>query len=168
MGNRESANALTLESSLVAQTLLQLEDGTTWTDTATNLLEKMNGLVGEATRNDKAWPRSGRAFGNILRRLASNLRESGVVVEFKERRQPETGNRLIEIRKGGKSIVTPVASVSERGDTTLPGVTQALSPPDSIVTPNCAQGDEGDKGDKEIHPQSSSPRHSHYLYEAEL
>jgi hypothetical protein len=176
LGNRESANVLTLDSSLVAQTLLQLEDGTSWENTANNLLAEMNGLVGEAARSDKDWPKDGRAFRNVLHRLAPNLRAVGVEVEFLKRRQPKTGGRLlrirkIEIRKDGIFVVTPVTlvtPVSEMGDNKPPGVTTALSPHESIVTPIRAQGDEGDRGDKEIHPQSNSPRHSHFLYEDEL
>jgi hypothetical protein len=149
---------------LVAQALLLgLEEGEEWEDTATNHLERLTGMVKEATRRDKSWPKSGRALGGALRRLAPNLKQAGVVVEFKEKRQPKTGARLISIRKGGEFCVTPVTlvtpvaeAVSEMGDANSPGVSQTSSPHSSIVTPNHVQGDEGDEGDDEIHTHSKN------------
>jgi hypothetical protein len=143
MGNRESANALTLESSSVAQALLKLEEGEEWEDTATNHLERLNGMVKEATQRDKSWPKSGRALGGALRRLAPNLKKAGVVVEFKEKRQPKTGARLISIRKGGEICLTPVTSVtpvSEKGDDRPPGVTMFASPLGAYRHPQSCSG----------------------------
>jgi hypothetical protein len=151
---------------------LKMESGEEWEDTATNLLEKLNPLATEAMQRQKSWPKDGKGLSNTLRRLAPNLRESGIQVEFS--REGHTRRRLITIRKGTESSVPVVPSVptvretGESGDAGSPGRTQTSSPDDSHRPPIYAQGDDRNDGDDGLHTQSKSPRHSQYLYSEEL
>lgn len=76
-----AANALVLESTPIAPAILSLaEDQKTWMGSASDLLKVLTDRVDEATTKQRAWPTSGRALSNILRRLGPNLRSAGVRV----------------------------------------------------------------------------------------
>ncbi len=100
--NQESANDLTLEASPVVGPLQELADLGEWKGTATQLLSSLEIHIGEQTRRLKSWPKDGRALSNALRRLAPNLRESGIAVEFKKERQ-----RTITIKRVDLSAIFP-------------------------------------------------------------
>jgi hypothetical protein len=55
-------------------------DGDYWQGNATELLKKLRGIVDEDTLKDKEWPKSARALGRQLARLAPALRQSGVPI----------------------------------------------------------------------------------------
>jgi hypothetical protein len=114
-------------------------------------------------------PKEGKRLSNVLRRLAPNLRESGIEVEFS--RESHTRRRLITIRKSGQCIVPTVPPCSEQaktGDDNSPVETQVSSPDHIYRPPIYAQGDDRNDGDDELHTQSNFPRHSQYLYSEEL
>jgi hypothetical protein len=103
--NRRAANELPLETPVV-DALRKLD--LPWTGTATNLLAELEPFADERTRRMKSWPSSGKSLANALRRLAPNLRPTGIDVEFGQR-EPGTGGRLITItRKRVQTIVTTV------------------------------------------------------------
>jgi hypothetical protein len=169
--NRKSGNELTLDSSVLAQVLLKMEVGEKWEDTASNLLEKLNALVNEAMQRQKSWPKDGKRLSNTLRRLAPNLRETGIDVEFY--RESHTRRRLITIRKSGECIVPAVPivpsvreTVGMGDDDSLLG-TQRSSSNDCIVPRNHFWGDDETDGDDEI-PINSNDRSGFYPHGGQL
>jgi hypothetical protein len=95
-GNRETANDLALEVSLVAAAVRRLADTGEWEGTATELLDKLNPDIEDHLKRQPAWPKNGRALTNALRRIAPNLRAVGVDITF----LPRTGRRRpISIRR---------------------------------------------------------------------
>ena len=105
--NQESANDLTLEASPIVGPIQELVDLGEWKGTATQLLSALETRVSEQTRKLKSWPKDGRALSNALRRLAPNLRESGVSVEFiKKDRIGKKVQRTITLRRAGDSAAT--------------------------------------------------------------
>jgi hypothetical protein len=97
--NRRRANELVLESPLAdAVRKINLP----WKGTATELLRMLSSAVDDGVRKQRGWPSSGRILSNALRRLAPNLRQAGVLVEFadpfgKPLRESGTGRRLIAL-----------------------------------------------------------------------
>lgn len=77
--NRESAHAQALESCPIVPYVLTLGD---WTGQAAELLVKLDSLATDADKRLKAWPRTPRALGGMLRRLAPDLRTAGLDVTF--------------------------------------------------------------------------------------
>jgi hypothetical protein len=53
-----------------------------WTGTATELLSRLEEIVGDRTIKGKNWPNSARALSGRLRRGATFLRKSGINVQF--------------------------------------------------------------------------------------
>ena len=98
--NREAANDLTLDASLVSQAVRNFTGNLTaaWTGTATDLLKALAEHVDEATTRQKGWPANGRSLSNALRRLAPNLRAAGVAITF-DQRKAGTGKRTLKIEQ---------------------------------------------------------------------
>ncbi len=97
--NRLEANELALEASPVAAALISfIEAAGSWTGTATELLEELSRRAG-AERLPEGWPKSPKALGGVLRRLAPNLRARGVGVRSGQdaKREGGTGRRLIQL-----------------------------------------------------------------------
>jgi hypothetical protein len=80
-GNREAANELTLEASLIAPAIRKVADAG-FTGTATELLRRLYDQAEETLRRQKGWPANPRALSGSLRRIAPNLRAVGINVEF--------------------------------------------------------------------------------------
>ncbi|MDP9366356.1 MAG: hypothetical protein M3Q10_19395, partial [Chloroflexota bacterium] len=117
-GNQADANDLTLEGSPVAQAVRDLVVGRTepWLGTATDLLKALEAVVDEQVKKQKAWPASARTLANALRRLAPNLRASGVDVAFEKRGRQRTRTIRIErLRDPASAPSVPSASASNRG-----------------------------------------------------
>ena len=106
-GNIQDINLLALESAPVAREIMilasELHEGGEWVGTATELLDKLSFDVGETVERRKGWPKSARALGSILSRLAPNFRAVGVNIT----RDRGSGERLICIRKGKQNYNTP-------------------------------------------------------------
>ena len=98
-GNRDSANELTLESSPVVPPLKDFLDEGDWCGTPTELLTILGNRVVETTTKGRAGPKTPRSLSNTLRRLAANLRASGLEVEFC-REKVGRKQRMVGIRKG--------------------------------------------------------------------
>jgi len=82
-GNREAANAIALEASPVAAAISHLmTDRKEWVGTATELLEALEAREEEKVRRLQPWPKSPRSLADHVRRLAPNLRVTGIGVEF--------------------------------------------------------------------------------------
>jgi hypothetical protein len=114
--NRDSANEIALDSSIVAKYIIELAEGSGFSDTSTELLEMLNGRAGyerldgqPGKRPPQYWPKSPRALSGELKRLAPNLRQAGIEVSFERTRK----SRIVTItRAHTKSSVTSVTSVT--------------------------------------------------------
>jgi hypothetical protein len=82
LDKRSHAHELTLDASPIAPFVRELaEEG--FLGTAGELLKAFQRHAGdEATARHSNWPKNGRALSGALRRIAPNLREVGVEVEF--------------------------------------------------------------------------------------
>lgn len=83
--NRSDANTLALEANPLVPVLvnvLQQKADFSWEGTATELLDALNSMVSDKTERLKAWPKNARAVSAIIRRLAPNLRQSGMFIHF--------------------------------------------------------------------------------------
>ena len=77
--NRETAHAQALESCPIVCYLLDLGD---WTGTPSELLTKIDSMASDSDKRLKNWPKTPRALGGMLRRVAPDLRTSGLDVTF--------------------------------------------------------------------------------------
>jgi hypothetical protein len=106
--NRRQASDLPLENSVVVA-LGKLE--LPWNGTATELLAALESLTDDRTRRSKSWPNSGWSLSNTLRRLAPNLRQTGVLVRF-ERDSNKKRSRLITISDAAGISASDVSGAS--------------------------------------------------------
>jgi DNA primase len=81
-GNRGEANDLALDASPVAGLLRELADAGGWKGTCSDLLARLSESAGEEATKRPAWPKTPRALGGQLRRLAPNLRRAGIALEM--------------------------------------------------------------------------------------
>jgi hypothetical protein len=83
-GNRDSANALAIESSSVGQPLLEFLDvNHGWDGSAGELLDALEQRVSEQVKRHNAWPKNGRSLAGQLKRLSPNLRQAGWEIEYR-------------------------------------------------------------------------------------
>lgn len=117
--SRESANEVAVEASVVAQALLGFMDGkTTWEGTASELLDALADVVGEKAQRRPDWPKGNNALSGKLRRVAPNLRETGLEITF-----AKSGRRVIRLEKTSPAGPTP-AALPEPSDRNVPPPTQ--------------------------------------------
>jgi hypothetical protein len=115
-GNRADAREVALEASplvpalraLVAEALFGR-----WEGTATDLLRRLNDQADERTQKAEGWPKNGQALGGALRRLAPDLRATGLDVEVGKKGPRTDGRkRLVVLRAlpppGTAAAVGPV------------------------------------------------------------
>jgi hypothetical protein len=76
-GNRETARETSLDNSLIAPLIRQRADEGGFTGRARQLLDWMEGQVGEQTRKRRDWPKQPNNLSGILRRLMPDLRAAG-------------------------------------------------------------------------------------------
>ena len=93
--NRAEAQNLALELSPLYEPLQALV-GLGFCGTTAELLARLNKLVSDDTRRSRHWPKAPNALGNALRRMASNLRQAGIELEFS--RRDHSGKRIVYIR----------------------------------------------------------------------
>ncbi len=154
-GNEESANELVLESSPVANVLLEMiSDTPCWEGTATELLAELDSKAGEKTLRLKSWPKTGQTLSGILKRLAPNFRAAGIDVTSGHTGRGKAKRRSITIRKTADSCVPSDPNVPNtekqeaRGDASTTtgdvGGTQQASVEDACSTASKPCGDAGD------------------------
>lgn len=89
--NQEEANDMTLGASPITGPLKSLIKQPTlnkkWEGNATDLLKALNDQASEQVRRLKSWPSTPRGLSNALRRLAPNLRVSGIALAFSRTNQ---------------------------------------------------------------------------------
>ncbi len=137
--NRQDADEVALEAFLIVPALRRLldEEGE-FVGTATELLERLNGLAEDQTRRQRGWPSRPNHLSGQLRRLAPNLRRSGVSVDLNRAHGGARQVRLCNTRREDR----PDSSSSS-----------SLSSPIRLET---GAGDDGDDQDDHLH-HSSSP-----------
>lgn len=94
--NREAANIAVVEGDPISEALrhvvaehgVKRPEGSTWTGTATELLEHINRAVADDVRRERGWPKDATRLSARLKRIAPALRRCGVEVTL-----PETGGR---------------------------------------------------------------------------
>lgn len=80
--NRASANDLVLDASPVGTAIVTLMHNRTvlWEGSASDLLVDLGGLVDDRVKGLPSWPKTPRGLAGILKRLAPNLRASGITL----------------------------------------------------------------------------------------
>ncbi|HEY5883051.1 MAG TPA: hypothetical protein VIT88_00105 [Pyrinomonadaceae bacterium] len=87
-GNRESVNDLALEAAILSAELISfVESENHWAGTTSELLVALNSRVAESMQRQPGWPKSPRAIGGKLTRIAPNLRLAGINVQRGEGRK---------------------------------------------------------------------------------
>ena len=117
--NRTAANELALEASPIATVLIAfVSEVGTWSGTAGELLKKLNERAGD-TAQAEGGVKSAQSLGGTLKRLAPNLRASGVEVKTGVR-MPGSGKRLVILEKTHKQAShlsqSPQAASSQAGN----------------------------------------------------
>ncbi|MCY3887042.1 MAG: hypothetical protein OXG19_04985 [Chloroflexi bacterium] len=97
-GNRDAAVDRAIDADPVAAAVRALmTKETTWTGTATELLDTLARAAGEYIAKSKVWPGNARALSGRLDRVAPFLREIGIGIDRSRRGQ--AGTRIIRITK---------------------------------------------------------------------
>jgi hypothetical protein len=160
----DEANASTLESSPIARPLwlLVADFEGTWSVTASDLHNRLNGKVTDQVKRRPDWPRTSRAVAAAVRRIAPALRAYGI--DHDEHR--ESGRRLHTFTRSPLKKTTLPASRSSPASSgePLPGIlgddeavsmTQRHLGGSAPVTregQNHAGNDDGDADDDDFHP----------------
>ena len=103
-GNRADANSLALDTPIVTTLIEFMTKRERWEGIASELLSELDRKAGyngsDGYRHaPKEWPRTARALGGLLRRLAPNLRQgAGLAIGF-ERDKGKSRKRLIQVEK---------------------------------------------------------------------
>lgn len=102
--NRNDANNLALEFSLIAPVIMSLvKEESEWVGIAKDIKDKLDEITDwTIQKNNQFYPKAPIKVANDLRRIAPNLREIGIDVTFdadNEKREAGTGKRLIRIKR---------------------------------------------------------------------
>jgi hypothetical protein len=94
-GNRRDANELALDASPLTGPLRELVgQHELWSGSATDLLARLAEFAGEKATKEKDWPKKPHVLSGRLRRLAPNLAQTGIGVEF-ERKPKQSRDRTV-------------------------------------------------------------------------
>lgn len=156
-GNRASAHELALDSSPVAnilRTWIDNEPTETWTGTATELLNALEGSLpvrdGKPIKSD-GWPKRSNKLSGQLARLAPNLRAVGIHVSCDREQSPIRVKRWTVTRKAVQTIVQnrPIVQkphsddagrvFSGRSPDDTPGFLDDTNPPDRPPATGCGR-----------------------------
>ena len=103
-----------------------------WSGTSTDLIHELEAKADEKTKRLKSWPATPRTLGAAVKRLAPNLREAGIGVEFNRTGRSRT---ITLTRKEAESCVISVTNDTATNKRGIGG--------DNSVTQN-ERGDAGD------------------------
>jgi len=112
--NRDEANSLSLDASVIGSLVLQLAEQGAWRGTATELWKKLGELAGEDGQRQAGWPKNGRAVSGRLKRIAPNLRAQGVMMNWLR----AGGARQIQILQAGTAAKNSVTTVTPSQNST--------------------------------------------------
>jgi hypothetical protein len=165
-GNRESANETALESSPLSKHIIRLSDEGGWEGEPSELYEQIESMASDAEKRSQAWPKSPSSLTGKLKRLAPNLRATGVDIEFGSKGRGSEKRRNTVIRARVDSLVPRVPSVpdpdkaqfcGDRGDASETSGGAAGTQHRGDSDPNCATlGTQRDGGDATSHSQSDN------------
>jgi hypothetical protein len=152
-GNRDAIHEIALDAAVVVPPMRTLLEAGEFIGTATELLDRLAGIVGESATRRKGWPGNATALSRELARIAPNLRSVGIEVE---KRRESHGRRLIAIRMIPEtpSPASPPSPASGTGDATSPEGDGTGFWDDASVTEDRARGDTGDAGDDPLRTPS--------------
>lgn len=145
-GNRDAIHEIALDAAVIVPPMRTLLESGEFVGTATELLDGLAGIVGEAATRRKAWPGNATSLSRELARIAPNLRSVGIEIE---KRRESHGRRLITIRTvlQASSPASLPSPASGAGDATSPEG-GGMGPSDQAsVTEDRARGDAGDAVD---------------------
>jgi hypothetical protein len=110
--NRSRASSSALDASPLPDALFELaRDHLSWEGRATDLLELLDEWVGDEARRRRDWPKSASALSNKLRRLAPNLRDAGLEIEFDRTEKARNIRMRLQDGVSGVSASSTVANV---------------------------------------------------------
>jgi hypothetical protein len=93
--NSAEARDLALEASPLYVPLAELaREG--FTGTVAELRARLDSMVSDAMRGLIRWPKAPNILSNALRRMATNLREAGIEIEFN--RPDHSGRKIVSVR----------------------------------------------------------------------
>jgi hypothetical protein len=105
--NRAEARNLALEASPVYESIREVAQNG-FSGTSSELLALLCKLTSDSTRRSRRWPKAPNALSNTLRRMAGNLRSSGIEIYFN--RADHQGRRVISVKSA--SLVPQRSSAS--------------------------------------------------------
>jgi hypothetical protein len=145
-GNRDAIHEIALDAAVIVPPMRTLLGSGAFVGTATELLDRLAGIVGESATRRRGWPGNPTSFSRELARIAPNLRSVGIEVE---KRRESRGRRLIAIRivPEGSSPASPRSHSPGAGDAPSPEGDGTGLWDDATVTQDRAHGDTGDAGD---------------------
>ena len=108
--NRSGANEMALDVSPLPALLRELVKTGVWEGTASDLQAALDERAGDGVKRLKAYPKNAKGVGSALRRLAPNLRETGLEVTFY---RETTGAKRRLIRMCLQNVVTDVTVDTE-------------------------------------------------------
>jgi hypothetical protein len=133
--NRVAANSSAIEASPVAFAVQSLvAEGRVFEGTAAELLDKLSSFADDQAKRHRGWPDSGWKLSCILRRLAPNLRASGVDVTLGERTPDHKRTRIIRIRSTA-SDASGVSPITEGQPDRHPQLVASNDPSDGAPQP---------------------------------
>jgi hypothetical protein len=150
-GNRDAIHEIALDAAVIVPPMRTLLEAGEFVGTATELLDRLAGIVGESATRRRGWPGNATSLSRELARIAPNLRSVGIEVE---KRRESHGRRLIAIRTVPEtpSPASPTSPALGAGDARSPEG-DGTGPSDGAgVTGDRARGDEGDAGDGLLPP----------------
>jgi hypothetical protein len=99
--NRRTTDAVAIEALPIGPALLAfMGERDAWQGTATALLTELDAQVSDETRRDREWPKRANRLATQLRRLAPNLRATGLWVGWG--REGGSGQRLVILTKNSE------------------------------------------------------------------
>jgi len=150
-GNRDAIHEIALDAAVIVPPIRTLLESGEFIGTATELLDRLGGIVGETVTRRKGWPGNATSLSRELARIAPNLRSVGVEIE---KRRESHGRRLIAMTAEAPSPASP-SSPGSAGGVGIPPAGDGLgSLEEGVVTDDRALGDTGDAGDGPLPPSS--------------
>jgi hypothetical protein len=148
-GNRDAIHEIALDAAAIVAPLGTLLESGAFQGTATELLDRLAGIVGEPATRRRGWPGNATSLSRELARIAPNLRSVGIEVE---RRRESHGRRLIAIRFAPEtpSPASPPSPAPGAGDATSPEGDGTGLWDEASVTGDRGRGDTGDAGDARL------------------
>ncbi len=132
MGNREGANELALEASLIASILIEfVQEQGSWKGKSSELLKELNQRASDEVKKQQGWPKRANSLSGAIKRIAPNLRAVGI-------------DSKLARTKVGSSIT--LESVSKTSSPSSPSSPSTESTFDIESTGDDARADDDDLG----------------------